>query len=228
MSGERKNPRRETTLVQMLSLHLLMLAFFVLLYNHSRIEDAKSKAVAGSIHATFADKGVNSDQPVPVTSLLADALAEAEFQRQVGKLVKTEIPIAEVDVVKRGRLMRARMPTTELFDKGAVRLKADRSPLLRRIAGMLSDSPAGLRYDLEVIIGSPWITPKMLGQRTPIEVARASNIGIALQGAGAPPGNVAVGIRQGEQGWVNLHFHVRSEDEGRLTLPVPVEEGGDE
>ena len=228
MSRERRGPRRETTLIQMLSLHLLMLAFFVLLYNHSRIEDAKAKAVAGSIHATFADKGVNADQPVPVTSLLADALAEAEFQRRVGKLVKTEIPIAEIDVVKRGRLMRARVPTTALFDPGSARLKSTKSPLLRRIAEMLTDSPTGLRYDLEIIIGSPWITPKMLGQQTPIEVARASNIGIALQGAGAPAGNVAVGIRQGEKGWINLHFHVRSEEEGRLTLPVPVEEGGDE
>ena len=228
MNGEPRRPRRETTLIQMLSLYLLMLAFFILLYNHSRIEDAKAKAVAGSIHATFADKGVNADQPVPVTSLLADALAEAEFQRRVGKLIRTEIPIAEVDVVKRGRLMRARLPISELFERNSPRLKADRSPLLRNVAKLLSDSPSGLRYDLEVILGSPWITPKMLGEGTPIQVARTSSIAIALQGAGAPAGNVAVGLRQGEQGWVNLHFHVRSEEEGRLTLPVPVDEGGDE
>jgi len=223
MRQVRKSDKREATLVQVLSLYLLLLAFFVLLYNQSRVEGARSLAVAGSLQSTFSNKGKKFDQPLPLTSMLADSLAEARFQSAMGHLVQTEIPIAEVDIVNRGRLLRARMPSNELFDPGSAAIRDDRGPMIRRIAKSLADHPPGVRYDVEVLFDGGWITPKMLGRQATLEIRRATSIAVALVAAGAPEGSVAVGIRQGSASWIGLDFHVRSEEESRMTLPVPSE-----
>lgn len=219
--------KNDSTLVQVLSLYLLLLAFFVLLYNHSRVEGANALKVAGSLKATFSDQGAKFDRPVPVTSMLADSLAEAKFQNAMGKLVKTEIPISEVDVVKRGRLLRARMPPSQLFLPGQAKIRTDRLAFVRHVAESLAASPPGIRYDVEVVFDGGWITPKMLGQKPTLEILRATSIAVALKSFGAPPGTIAVGVRQGKSPWIGLNFHVRIEEAGRTTLPIPESKSGD-
>lgn len=212
--------RRDTTLIQVLSLYLILLAFFVLLYNSSRVEDARARSVAGSLQATFSETGKKRDQPAPNTSMLADTLAAAQFMQAMAEAVKQEVPVAEIDVVKRGRLLRARLQAMDLFPDGSADLWPGRLDLIERIAAALNDRPSGTRYDLEVLFASPWITPKMLGKKPPLVVARATNIAMAVDRAGAPKGTVSVGVRQGESGWIDLRFHIRSEQEARQTLPL--------
>lgn len=218
--------RRDTTLIQVLSLYLILLAFFVLLYNSSRIEDARARRVAGSLQATFSETGTKRDQPAPKTSMLADTLATAQFMQSMARAVKKEIPVSEIDVVKRGRLLRARLQSIDLFPDGKAELWPGRLDLIERIAEALNDRPTGTRYDLEVLFASPWITPKMLDGKPPLVVARASNVARAVDRAGAPKGTVSVGVRQGDSGWIDLRFHIRSEQEARQTLPV--EENGED
>lgn len=202
----------------MLSLYLLLLAFFVVLHNNSRAHDAKAKAVAGSLHASFAGKGTEGDRPVPDSTPLGGALVEARFRSMVGHVVKTHIALAEVEVVGRGRFLRARLPVSAVFLDGGASIRPGLSTLLRRIAEELADRPDGTRYDLEVFIASAWITPAMLRERSPLEIDRADAIARALLRAGAPTNAVSVGLRQGRPAWIVMDFHVRAEGERR---PAP-------
>lgn len=217
--------RRDPSLIQVLSLYLLLLAFFVLLYNHSRVEDAKARRVAGSLQATFAQPREKRDEPTPSTSPLADNLAAAQFLESIRQTVKRQIPLAELDIVKRGRLLRARLAENDLFREGSSEIWEGRRDMIGRIAEAMAAHPAGLRYDLEVLFASPWITPRQLGNSPPLVIRRATAMAQALERQGAPSGSVSVGVRQGETGWIDLKFHVRSEEESRQALPVDGADG---
>ena len=100
---------RNPLLVQVLSLYLLLLAFFVVLNTISKVEDARSKAVTGSLNETFSADGHPNKKTVHLVSSQGNILANAEFLSRVGNLIKTELAFAEVSDVEPGRLMAVTM-----------------------------------------------------------------------------------------------------------------------
>ncbi len=212
-----RGQHRDPALIQVLSLYLLLLAFFVLLFNLSRAEHVRSKAVTSSLTSTFAADGAVGINPEILTSVEGDALAEADIGRNFGLLVKTAIPVAEVRIVRPGRLLQIRFPVGELFDDSFVDIRDDRLGLVRKIAKSVAAAPAGLRYDMEIRIGRR-ASAGVWRSSAELPIARAGRLAQALISAGAPPGTVAGGITERHAGWIRFDFHVRSRKEGRLFL----------
>ena len=137
------------TLLQVLSLYLLLLAFFVLLFNLSRAEELKLDSVARSLNTTFSTKGQPKKTPRIFMSAQGDVIgASKEIIRKFGILVKTAIPIAEIKVVEAGRVFQARFPASELFDPGRAMPRPERAERIRLIADELANPPRGVRYDM--------------------------------------------------------------------------------
>lgn len=209
---------QDPTLLQILSLYLLLLAFFVLLFNLSRVEDAKSRAVAESLHSTFSPVNALGDSPDVFVSLDGDVLNPPKIEETVGALVKTEIPVAEIQIIKPGRLLQLRVPIHEMFVRGESRIRPDREDLVRRIATAMVDAPRGVRYDLEIMLAR-WRGPDDEWRPTEnLSVARAGRFAARLIDAGAPSGTVAGGVAAGEAGWLRMLFHARPRTEARLRL----------
>ncbi len=92
--------RRDPTLIQVLSLYLLLLAFFVILFNISKVEQFKTTAVTDSLNSTFANRGQPTENPAPLASVLGSIVADPAFQQRIGQLITAEIPISEVKEIK--------------------------------------------------------------------------------------------------------------------------------
>ena len=91
--------RRDPTLIQVLSLYLLLLAFFVILFNISKAEQFKTTVVTDSLNSTFASRGRPTENPAPLASALGSIVADPAFQQRIGQLITAEIPISEVRVI---------------------------------------------------------------------------------------------------------------------------------
>ncbi len=216
--------RQDPTLLQILSLYLLLLAFFVLLFNLSRVEDAKSRAVAESLNSTFSAENALGASPDIFVSLDGDVVNPPKLEETIGALVKTEIPVAEVTIIKPGRLIQLRLPIHEMFVRGDNRIRPDREDLVRRIATAMVDTPRGVRYDMEVILAR-WRGPDDEWRPTEnLSVARAGRFAESLIDAGAPSGTVAGGVAAGENGWLRMLFHMRPRSEARLRLDPAIRE----
>ncbi len=90
-------------LLQVLSLYLLLLAFFVVLNSIASVDDARSKAVSGSLNSTFASFGTLAKEAKLLTSSMGNVIADVAFLSKVGKLVRTELSLAKIAVISPAR-----------------------------------------------------------------------------------------------------------------------------
>jgi Membrane MotB of proton-channel complex MotA/MotB len=212
---------QDPVLVQVLSLYILLLAFFVLLFHMSRVEELKAQAIAGSLNATFSTNGIPTSDPALLTSVVGNVFSDAVFQREIGDLVQSAIPVAEVVIVKHGSVFEARFPAESLFDESSIELPAHTLRLLDGIAAALSGLAGGVALDLAISVESDWITPRQLGEGQPLAIGRVGALAAAMEAAGAPPGGVAAGVTYGDSEEVRFLFRVRTEDEpAPLFVPV--------
>jgi hypothetical protein len=214
---------RDPSSIQILGLYLLLFAFFILLFNLSRTEEFKSKSVARSLNTTFAKQGQLQDTPEIFVSAEGDVVATPrKIAEKLGNLVKTAIPIANIEMLEAGRVLRARFPVAELFDPGSAVLRPDIMDKIRRIAREIANPPLGGRYDMEARFSGTRDRDEksvLVQART---VARAGHLARTFLEMGAPTGTIATGIVVGSPGWVTLLFHLRSRKEAKMALDPAV------
>lgn len=208
---------KDRSSILFLGLYLLLLAFFILLNGISQIEENKTRAVVGSLNATFRpEMGTGTGIDIPsIPSALKDFLAAQAFQNEVSSLFRAVIPLSEVQIARPGELMTVVMPVDALFETASDALKDGRRSLVERIARALAAAPKGQRYDVEFVVGSP---SPVDGNTAPPELglARAAAFARSLEAAGAPQSSLGVGLKPGAPGQVFIAF---------LTQDVPP--GGD-
>ncbi len=147
--GQRQH--RDPTLIQVLSLYLLLLAFFIILFNISKVEQFKTSAVADSLNSAFDNRGQTTKTPVPLASTVGKFLTDPAFQQRIGDLIAAEIPIAEVREIKPGSVIDARVPVDVLFDGDDV--APARLRWTEQLASALDGAPPGMRYDVDLMVG---------------------------------------------------------------------------
>ncbi len=202
--------------VVFLSLYLLLLAFFILLQSISTFEEDKSGAALRSVTATFATNEVNRAESEFLPATDGTRLAPPELLERTAELVKTAFPVAMVEEVTPNRVIEISLPTESLFVEGEARLRPEATAILKGIADLLGRHPPGLRYETEILVGSPWTTERDLESGETLEIARAGAFARELGTDGLPGSRMAVGLDQGEPERVRLLFYVRSEDDPKV------------
>jgi hypothetical protein len=200
---------RNPLLIQVLSLYLLLLAFFVLLNNVSSVETARSKAVAGSLQSTFATEGRPTMAPAVFTSILGNAIADAALEERVGELVRTEIGIAEFHVIVPGRVMEIVLGERDLFRGPGIAIDPRHRGFVEELARIVATPPPGVRYDVDLLIAGGLLQEMEPGAPLDEPAARSAFLADVLTDAGAPAASVAAGVETGDPGQVRLKFHVR-------------------
>lgn len=207
----------DNTVALFLALYLLILAFFILLVSISTTEKIKSQAVMDSLSSSFTSLLTPSANPTTFTSKEGDLVAAAQhFQEEITGVFSSELQIAQVTIVQPGRLMQVALPSDALFVPNETRIREARYPLLDRIIAAISNRPAGLRWDMEFIIGSKYAVGKSLPIGETLEMTRAGAFAREVLARGAPPDSVMVGMEPGDPGRIVIWFHGRNLDEQRL------------
>ena len=198
------------TVALFLGLYLVVLAFFILLVTMSTLEESKSKKVMDSLSSTFTSIMPPSADLQSFKSKDGDVLAGQEFQQQVTGIFATALGIDKVETVQPGRQMRLTLKSDALFFNGEARIRPAMYPLLDRTVAALSNRPAGLRFDLEFVIGTATGKDgKTMPVEQTLEVLRAGAFARAMNERGTPPDSLAVGMRPGHVGEIVIWFYTR-------------------
>lgn len=192
-----------------LALYLLVLAFFILLVTISTREEIKSDAVMDSLTTTFATILPLRGEPMPFASRAGDFVGSPAFEAMITDIFSAAIPVSKVTVIQPGSLMSVSVPSDSLFYSGEARLREAQLPLLDRIVAALSGRPAGLRYDLEFVLGVD-APPGRLPAAKSLELERVETFVRTLLSRGVPPDSVAVGVEPGDPAEVHMTFYVHS------------------
>ena len=224
--------KKDNTIALFLGLYLLILAFFILLVSISSLEEVRTQQIMDSLSSTFTTILPPSTKLTPFQKDEGDVIAGQAFQERITGIFATTLQIAKVDVVQPGRLMKVSLPTRALFEEGEVEMRDVQLEILDRIVAALSARPAGVRYDLEFVIGSEFIRgTKNLPVGETLEMGRAGAFAREMLSRGVPPDSVSVGMRKADPTQVDLWFHTREQDEAALRfdhLLKELEGAGDE
>ncbi|MFT5438805.1 MAG: hypothetical protein ACI9MJ_000666 [Alphaproteobacteria bacterium] len=193
---------RNPLLLQVLSLYLLLLAFFVVLNTISRVEDGRRQAVSGSLSETFASVGIPSDRTIRFTSNEGELLGDAAYLQRLGSLIKTEFSIAKVTQTTAGRLLEVTFSLNELFVSDANVIAPERRPLIDNVAAALRTVRPEWRYDVEILVGAD--------PGNALAMARAASLAKLFVAAGIQKRRILAGLVRGDPGNLRLRFHVRS------------------
>ena len=199
---------KDPTLIQVLSLYLLLLAFFVLLFNASQYDRGKAAAVKESLSSTFRTHGDlaerrairSTDQgEIPGAELVLDSFSD---------LIRTELKVARLENLQRGRLLRVTLDPEDFFEISSPGVRSDRDRFVDNLADLLGKTPSGMRHKVQIFMSGEWITPDQMTQTVPLPIDRVAGLAEMLLARGALAGTVSAGIRQGSSKQLSLIYRV--------------------
>lgn len=190
-----------SSLMLYLSVFILLLAFFMLLNALSVPRQDKAGAVRRSVEAAFAldEPGRDADGAPRRRAAREQAVAAL---RSLGDLIRTEIPLAKVEVAGRGDTLALTLPAGSLYTADGSGILPSRTGLLHRMAAVLFRREAGVQVVGEFLLATDG-DPQML-------IGRAGVLARAVTGMGAPDGALSVGIERGPPDRVRLLFRIET------------------
>jgi len=208
----------DSSTVLILSLNLILLAFFILLNAISDFEEARSRQVIDSVNEAF----YGQMEPTNAPALLNGSpglLPEAEaLTNEVGSLFESLVPALRSTRTARTRAVHVEMPSVALFGIGKDSLRPGREVLIRRLAkALLRRRARDLVYKLEFLHGVP--AGGAAGAGRTQEVRRTSSVAALLIKEGLAPDIISIGVLPGKPGRVEFVLSVRDDPAGS-TEPV--------
>lgn len=206
-----EDPQSRTSTLY-LSLMLLVLAFFIVLFSISAVDASKSVDVVGSVAATF----VADARPVKAPHAPGGAgpvdRPRGDLERSLKTLFATELAVAEFRTTTPGQI-EIEMPADVLFHRGEARLRSARSDLLDGIVSAVTRGPARRTVEVTALIGTAEaplpISPSALA------LGQVAALGDGLVRRGLPPGRLALGLFPGNPERVLLAFTIAYDQDDR-------------
>ncbi len=197
-----RNVRSNSNVMLLLSLKLILLAFFILLNSIANVEADKASAVIASVNQAFNGRLEAAGQ-LPSHSTSLGALPEVEAKlREFGSLFEAIVPSAKAREIRRAKVVRVDLPASALFETASPRLRPGRAALIQRLAESLRGGrPGAPQYRLDVLFGAGAGDSPSLARR------RAAILAERLVAAGVPQGALSIGLRPGQAD--SLRFVVR-------------------
>jgi hypothetical protein len=145
----------DANIVAMLSLKLLLLAFFILLSTISQLEERRTRAVMESVSSTFRGQIPALSSAPRTDSGVAMQQHQARLSQRIEQLFRQTLPLVETARSADGKVLRLSVPADRLFRPGEAALLAQRGTLLRRLARELTGPAFQAPYAVEVFHGAP-------------------------------------------------------------------------
>ena len=180
-----------------LSLHLILLAFFLVLNSLSTLEREKAGRVLSAVSGTFLRGGTG----------LSDVQTQylRAYENTVVETLRPTVPLSQIGPITPRGDLDAELPVQTFFP-GQSLVVRDPLPLLDRLVAVVSSPPEGYRYELDVLIRTEE-TGAYPTEMTP-DVARAGALSRALVSRGMPRRALAVGLERGDPRFVRLRFYI--------------------
>jgi hypothetical protein len=206
-------------IVALLSLKVLLLAFFILLNSLASFEEERRSAVVDSVREAFrgllpAERSVNANPSGLDVFEGGDDVVDTLKQ-----LFGSDLPLVELPEASGARVLQIDLTADDLFESDGSALRPDGAETLRLVAGVLADPRfARQQARIDVLYGLSGRASGLAGNRAPL--LRAAAVVRALEREGLAPGRLSAGLLPDFAGKLRLHFIIESE-------PAPAAAGGE-
>jgi len=196
--------------IALLSLNILLLAFFILLNSMATFEEERRNAVVESVREAFqgllpAERNLSDLQAgVDVFEGASDAIDSLH------QLFGDNLPLVESEDDSGRWIMKIDMPVADLFSDEGDALRPDGAETLRLIAGVLTDPQlAAPGYQVDVLYGLSGTASGVQGNREAMR--RAAALVRELQSQGMAAEHLSAGLLPDFPDRVRFHFAITLE-----------------
>ena len=223
VSPENFPAQKNTGPTVILSLFLLLLAFFILLNTLATIEESKSKQVLNSVALSFSSPALEDTSVEVFISDLGQTPEPDELLRTMRRLWVTSVPVAKVEVLSPGWVMQMTMPANELFLGGKAELRSDRRQLFQNIALVLARRSGNTKGEIQAVMGTGETLTGSVQDGGSLQMRRAAVFAEELVAYSAPSDALAVGLREGDPRMLRIRFSVRNAYRTRIDFRALVQ-----
>ncbi|MEQ9609587.1 MAG: flagellar motor protein MotB [Kiloniellaceae bacterium] len=195
-------------IIALLSLNILLLAFFILLNSLSSFEEERRDAVMDSVRQAFQGL-VPADRNVRASPAAADIFEGAqEAVDSLSQLFGDGLPLVESRDAAGRLILQVDMQAGDLFADDGNDLLPDGAETLRLIASVMADPRfARAGYQVDVFYGLRGSASGVDGNRA--AMARAGALVRALESEGMPAASLSAGLLPAFPGQVRFHFTIQ-------------------
>lgn len=217
MDFQEDSPKRrggDAAVVYMVSIYLLLIAFFVILHTISKKEAVREAAVVGSLRVTF-QRPEDRTEDLPSASGRTELSGPNEvFRDQLESVFGSFLDTARFSQVKKGNVLQVTVAAKDLFYDRTATLRADRIDLMRRMADLVTNPQPYRRNTIEIGFEAavPLDGNDGLGRR--LEIRRGGVLARDLVRNEVDPALVTVGIFRGAPDTLRITFTSRSSGSG--------------
>ena len=201
-----------------LSLFVMLLSFFIILNAVSNFEETKSQPVLNSLALTFSNKEAIDPTPPGPALVKTMAMQEGSTLDKIESLFKSQITSAKTKQNRLGTIMYIDVPFQE-FEKAILKSltipAADAAPdfeenmdVLPMLVSLL-ETGREVTYKMDMLLNISQSPPVLIGQNPERFNAlnkSLSGVALKLEESGLPKYQVTAGLKQGEEGIVELIF----------------------
>jgi hypothetical protein len=194
----------------LLSLKILLLAFFILLNALASFEVERRDAVVDSVRDAFQGLLPAERSLGPEQAGLGILQGAENVIDSLNQLFADNLPLVERPDSAGAWTLKVDLPVDDLFVDRGSDITPDGAETLRLIAGVLSD-PRSTRpgYRVDVLYGLDGRSSGLAGNRQAL--ARAGALVRALQDQGLDPARLSAGLMPALPGKVRIHFTIQLE-----------------
>lgn len=200
-------------IVLLLSLNLILLAFFILLNALSNFETSKTHAVLDSVNRAFRGPIQTPRDAISVSASLGVLPLPQDLTNEIGSLFESFVPNARIKSKARATVMTVELPADEVFRPGTPDIRPERRVLIRRLARALMRDPGGvMKYELAFEHGTASAASLGAANRDTARFAqRGETMARYLIRQSIPSTALSVGLRPGAPDTVWFVLRVRTE-----------------
>lgn len=193
--------------MSMLSIFLLLLAFFVMLNTLARFETTKTRAILGSLHATF-NIGNPSGREHEFGSFVGKVGAARNIHAEAQRLLRTLFGVGRYELIRLGNVVVLDIDADALFKDSALPAPA-LLVFTSTLASNVLPPPPGTQLKLEVTTfrgtgALDAVDPK----RIALDTRRAGTVVRGFERVGFDAGDLVAGIAPGNPRKIRIEFRV--------------------
>ncbi len=200
-----------------MSLFLLLLAFFIMLNSIAQFEAQRTRAVLGSLAATFNVSNPDG-QSRTLGSFVGHLEATAELEREVTGLLRTLVGFGRFELIRTGSLLSVAIDNDVLFSGAAA------SRTLRELAEPAAKLLAAASGDVVIeltVYARPQGGTVNRARSAAIEdaAARAGAVVRTFAGFGVATGQLVVALEDGDADRTRIEFRVLAQPPAEAAAP---------
>jgi len=199
----------DTTATFLVSLYLVLLAFFILLAVISTFDGKKSERVLQSVTARLGPGAGWMPSASETGPGNAAALRTAgDLRRELREAFEAEVPGVRFGIRQSGRVLEATMPVEMMFNNGSAIARSGTGLLMGRVTRAVNAAVPAVRSRVEIVVRDvmePGLTPRSL------VVRRADILARGLRAAGLAEAAVMAGAEHADRPEIRFVFRILPE-----------------